>query len=210
MVRSPYLTACTTTEPLLTSYTSFLLSIYVFPPAGTTDFTDEPCANFEGDEDLNPPSNALRKVKAQTMELSFVGGDSEATKEAAATAGMADSRDINVVRLFHKYMRTADRRDADELMKEISSRVKADDIFKALVDKLYPVEEVEKKSKMFETHMYKPTKYDCHREIIKMYNEKCPEQFTDYSLKHTKVVVNLCEDLNGDVSKISNALSQVC
>ena len=63
---------------------------------------------------------------------------------------------------------------------------------------------------MYETHAYKPTKYDCHREIIKIYNEQCPEQFTDYSLKHTKVIVNLCEDLNGNVEKIGNALRKVC
>ena len=82
----------------------------MFPLEGTTNFTDEPCANFEGDEDLNPPSNGLRKVKAETMELSFVGGDSKANHADAASHGMVDSRDINVVRLFHKYMRTGDRR----------------------------------------------------------------------------------------------------
>jgi legumain len=177
---------------------------------GTTDFTNEPCSNFEGDDDLPPPSKPSLRTASSSMELSFIGPLDDViatTKTAAAEAGMVDSRDINIVRLFHKYMATG--QDASALIKEIESREQANAIFKQLLSKLYGKNEIMAK-KMYETHAYKPTLYDCHREIIAIYNDKCPEQFTDYSLKHTKIIVNLCEDMHGDVEKIGNALREVC
>jgi hypothetical protein len=151
----------------------------------------------------------LRTASSST-ELSFIGPLDDViatTKTAAAEAGMVDSRDINIVRLFHKYMATG--QDASALIKEIESREQANAIFKQLLSKLYGKNEIMAK-KMYGTHAYKPTQYDCHREIIALYNDKCPEQFTDYSLKHTKIIVNLCEDMHGDVEKIGNALREVC
>jgi legumain len=184
---------------------------------GTTDFTNEPCANFEGDEDLNPPAVKsqqqllLRKKKSSSsIEVTLIPRN-DADEDMAITnalAGMVDSRDINIVRLFHKYMKTG--KDGKELIKEIQSRESSNEIFKQLIVNLYGSNDENIAKKMYETHAYKPTKYDCHREIIKIYNEQCPEQFTDYSLKHTKVIVNLCEDLNGNVEKIGNALRKVC
>ena len=86
MVRSPK----HITYSLPTVLTSEMSHRRFMFPLETTNFTDEPCANFEGDEDLNPPSKSS-KVKAETMELSFVGGDSEVKKAAAVSHGMVDS-----------------------------------------------------------------------------------------------------------------------
>ena len=168
---------------------------------GTQNFTDLPAADFEGDKDLPAPSNALRT----TVETQLVGSAGGA---ASKEAGNVDSRDIAIVQLYHRYMRTGESSDARRLIKEIESRENADAIFKNLVRKLHQSDGKAVVEEMLTSKQYTPKSFDCHRAVNAAYDTYCGG-YTDYSLKHTRVVVNLCERGNS-AKDIVSALKDVC
>jgi len=168
---------------------------------GTQNFTNLPAADFEGDKDLPAPSSTLR---ASNVETRFIG----AATTPSADAGNVDSRDIAMVQLYHKYMRTGESNDARQLIKEIESRENADAIFTNLVRKLHESDGKSVVTEMLTSKQYKPKSFDCHRTVNAAYDTYCGG-YTDYSLKHTRVVVNLCERGNR-ANDIVSALKDVC
>ena len=163
---------------------------------GTQNFTNLPAADFEGDQDLGPATAAA----SPAMETTLIGQGVDSS---------VDSRDIALVHLYERYMRTGSSEDARLLVKEIESRETADGIFQSLVAKLYNGQKSKIES-LYHGYGVKPTMFDCHRAVNEAYDRFCGEGYTDYSLKHTRVVVNVCEDLNGKSEPIVDALKIIC
>jgi len=167
---------------------------------GSKNFTNLPAADFEGNKDLPASPSTLR---ARSMETRLIGSATE-----PSMGSNVDSRDIAMVQLYHRYMRTGESSDARQLIKEIESRENADAIFTNLVRKLHETDGKAVVTEMLTSKDYKPKAFDCHRTVNAAYDTYCGG-YTDYSLKHTRIVVNLCERGN-QASDIVSALKDVC
>ena len=164
---------------------------HVMQYGDVNDMTSEPIGNFEG--------NLNSKV------LSLITEDSKNDDATPTDAGAVDSRDVALVSHFHNYLRTNSFADAKALVEEIESRMQEDARFGAiaLVHGHARVEE------MIAKHS-KPVSTACHKRVNQEIHDKCEGSYTDYSLKYARVVVNMCEELNGDASSIVAAVRKIC
>jgi len=128
------------------------------------------------------------------------------------TASAVDSRDVGLTTFYSQYL-NSDPRDlknrrrlAEKLVAEIQFRQWSDELFSKIAAKV-----MMSNNGMLSDALYghrKPVSFQCHKAAIKQYKSVCGE-LTDYSLKHVRVLVNLCE-ITKDTESVTNGIKEVC
>jgi len=153
----------------------------------------EPVGDFIGTQDSNSAMEKMDRASPPTV----TSGD----------VGLFDSRDNELFRLFYAYARSGDARYGDKLIAEVKDRETHDARFKAIAAKVAGVEDAEAVLGARADPMYT----QCHKDVNAAYDKYCGG-FSDYALKHVRVVVNLCEAVgDGNAYKhIVSAVQEVC
>jgi len=147
----------------------------------------------------------LGKVAAPAIRYSKVD-------PSIKTASAVDSRDVGLTTFYSQYL-NSDPRDlknrrrlAEKLVAEIQFRQWSDELFSKIAAKV-----MMSNNGMLSDALYghrKPVSFQCHKAAIKQYKSVCGE-LTDYSLKHVRVLVNLCE-ITKDTESVTNGIKEVC
>jgi len=149
----------------------------------------------------------------------FIGNDDNYTAKAAASVavptpnfiaseGHFDSRDHEFNRFYHAYARTEDAQDAERLIVEIRDRVRHRSNFQAIV--LEVTGDSAATQHLLDAATYYSPTYDVCQKSVDMAVDKYCGGYSDYSLKYSRVMVNLCETTKGDTVRIVKAVAKVC
>jgi len=155
----------------------------------------------------------------------FEGNDKSAKISTIATQKRApskrksvdvDSRDAKLHYNYYKYVRAekkgmaASHAAARELIEEIESRVASDVLFTDLARSVVGAEHADR---LFNEHVKKPTNCgSCCKEVMEALRTEC-DAWNDYSLKYTRVAVNLCHHVgltSAGTKHILNTVSSLC
>ncbi len=146
------------------------------------------------------------KVKAAaTTKKSVAPGDAK-TKSSSAVS----SRDVEIMTRFSQYLnadpenRFERSRLARKLIAEVQAREKADSVFAEIAKRISGA----RAGEMLSTSR-SPTQWACHKAAVKAIDQHCGG-FTDYSLRHMRTIVNICEAGNGKSDALVQAIEQVC
>ncbi len=124
---------------------------------------------------------------------------------ALKDASAVDSRDIALVSLFYKYLRTGE--GAEALVDEVKSRESADKLFKKVAVAVFGAA---KGAELAADGLnMDPESTACHKTVNQAVAQFCGG-YTDYSLKHSRIVVNMCETLDGVAQPIVQAMQAIC
>jgi len=147
---------------------------------GETDWTGDIVGHFEGN------------VKAASKHT---GSHAPSSKNRGA---MVDSRDAKLNHLYWKYLRSQKKGTAPsvaaarELQAEIDHRAQTDAFFYNFARTLTGVDLVDK---MVSHHIGSPVSCGhCCKDVMEMFRTECGG-WSDYALKYTRTVVNVCEHL---------------
>jgi len=158
---------------------------------GDKSFSDEKIHDFQGAADaLVKPIALPRTVEEDAQEQSM--------REASAVP----SRDIPLVTKFYKYMRApAGQRQqlAQALISEIEHRESTDEVF----NKIAAAVTGDSSGALLTADM-PLTAHNCQEEATNGVMAACGS-FTDYSLKYTRVIVNLCESGHSAATIVATA-----
>ena len=178
----------------------------------------EPVGNFQGGKG-DRAVQLLRSFGFEGRALSTGNAAARSAMDLLKDASAVDSRDIAASTLFHVYQRRstagAGRADAPArkaaaraLIAEVESRERSDDLFYDLIPAA--VFGMEKGATLSDPDLYMdPEATECHRAAHAAYDRFCGG-YTDYSLKHVRVVVNMCEALGGEAAPIVKAMEALC
>jgi legumain len=165
---------------------------------GEVDWTNMAIGQFEG--------NGMEGKKISTV----------ATKSAhkKPLSSNVDSRDAKLNYNYYKYLRaktqTASHAAGRELIAEIESRIASDILF---TDLARAVAGAERTEQMVHEHIGSPAKCgDCCKTVMETLREQC-NAWNDYSLKYTRVAVNLCHHMGNSAhgtKHILNAVKALC
>lgn len=158
----------------------------------------EPADDFIGDSSHSPSQLRLGHLTVSVTDV---------TNTPARRSSDVDSRDNEVVRLMHKYLRSGDATDAAALMAEVKDRETHKARFTAIATQVLGYGRgIEVMQDDFYTE---PESFDCHRAVNAAYDKFCGGH-SDFSLKFARVVVNMCELLDGDDAQILKSMESVC
>lgn len=128
-------------------------------------------------------------------------GDTFPTKVAASEAGqMVSSRDVKLHYLYSKYVRVGTPEVAAELKAEIAHRESEDAKYARLAKALDVAADFDALA---------APEVGCWHVAHEAVGEFCGG-YSDYSLKHSRVVAGACNRWSGDSAKVVNALRAVC
>mmetsp|Transcript_3421 Transcript_3421/g.8034 ORF Transcript_3421/g.8034 Transcript_3421/m.8034 type:complete len:431 (+) Transcript_3421:63-1355(+) len=160
---------------------------------GETDMESDLADAFWGK--VSAPDFAQKKVSPEIKEMSSV-----------------DSRDAGLMTFFSQYL-NSDAKDlkerrklAEQLINEIQLRQWSDELIVDIAETAMATNNGMPKE-VLEGHR-KPHHFDCHRAAIAQFKESCGI-FTDYMLKHVRVLVNLCE-VTKSPETIKASIKSVC
>jgi legumain len=148
---------------------------------GDMSFVSEKIHDYQGAANL-----MVRPISSQSPTTPEEQAAEQALKEASAVP----SRDIPLVTKFYAYLRSpAGARDAQAkaLIQEIQHRETADTIFA----KLATAVSGDTSGALLTAHM-PVTNHECQKEADEQVMQACGA-FSDYSLKYTRLIANLCE-----------------
>jgi len=116
-----------------------------------------------------------------------------ASKAAKKKSVDVDSRDVKLNHNYYKYVRAkgqaASHAAGRELIAEIESRIASDVLF---TDLARAVAGAERTDRMLTEHIGSPARCgECCKTVMESLRTEC-DAWTDYSLKYTRVAVNLC------------------
>jgi legumain len=169
---------------------------------GETDWTSMPVGAFEGNTmSAAPKTSTIATQKRAKSNRKSVD---------------VDSRDAKLHYNYYKYVRAekkgmaASHAAARELIAEVESRIAADVLFTDLTRSVAGVERAER---MLTQHVAKPsTCSSCCKEVMEALRTEC-DAWNDYSLKYTRVAVNLCHHVGNTATgtkHILNTVSSLC
>eukprot|EP01065_Artemidia_motanka_P023085 TRINITY_DN274_c0_g1_i2.p2 TRINITY_DN274_c0_g1~~TRINITY_DN274_c0_g1_i2.p2 ORF type:complete len:450 (+),score=187.27 TRINITY_DN274_c0_g1_i2:70-1350(+) len=118
--------------------------------------------------------------------------------------GAVDSRDAALSMLFSRYLRAAGAaRDAAaaNLVAEIDARQAADKLFADIAAKVAPAADL--------TAPLALVHRQCHKAADAAVAQHCGG-YSDYSLKHVRTMINVCEAVGGDSQRVVSAIEAVC
>eukprot|EP01062_Namystynia_karyoxenos_P060704 TRINITY_DN523_c0_g1_i8.p1 TRINITY_DN523_c0_g1~~TRINITY_DN523_c0_g1_i8.p1 ORF type:complete len:462 (+),score=192.33 TRINITY_DN523_c0_g1_i8:114-1388(+) len=140
----------------------------------------------------------------------FEGEEKRNVTDSEEDAGLrlrsaVDSRDAALVSRFASYMAATSpaekTRYAGLLVEEVRSRERADAAFAAIAAKAAPGLAIPEAATM--------TYRACHKAADAAVQQWCGG-YSDYSLKHVRSMINLCEALGGDAPRVTAAVRDVC
>lgn len=160
---------------------------------GDTSFVNEPIGDFQSFG--RAASAGLRQLLRDDIVL-----DSTFTHRVS-------SRDVKLMTLTNMlhHVDSPDEVHRD-LSEELSQRLVVDSKFEKLVSTLEPSVEMQKGIFEDESHV---RDYDCLRSYVNNFENKCGA-FDDYSLKHVRVLANLCGMPQYSRAQVHTAISNVC
>ena len=171
-------------------------------PKGSA-IVQEPVGDFIGTEDpkfvMHSQENRQQQQQQQQQQ--------QRETAAASGVGLFDSRDNELFRLFHAYARSGDAKYGDKLIAEVKDREQHDANFEAITEKVVGAD----KRVAAMGARADPTYTQCHKDVNAAYAQYCGG-FSDYALKHVRVVVNLCESVGAGNSyaHVVSAVQEVC
>ena len=184
-----------------------LFSVNWMENADTTDLTKETLAvQFTAVKTATAKSHVMQFGNiSMTIEPAAVyeGTGNIHNDEVAERGDGANSRDVTLVTLHHRYLRAegAARVAAEAaLIGEIEARSAADVMF-ASIAKAVPTG-----ASVFTSQQVHPACYDAAHAAI---TAQCGG-YTDYSLKHVKTIKSLCDTTSGATATVLAAISSVC
>jgi len=112
-----------------------------------------------------------------------------------------DSRDIQLHYKYNNVMRNPTAENHQALADEIAHRMKIDSIF----EQAFPahMNAIKSGAKVL------PTDFECYRNLMTKFEEKCGEKLDDYSLKYAKAFVAECEALRAFPSAIDATMHRL-
>eukprot|EP00755_Sulcionema_specki_P015049 Sspe_Gene.943::Locus_319_Transcript_1_1_Confidence_1.000_Length_1245::g.943::m.943/K01369/LGMN; legumain len=152
---------------------------------GAQGIASEPAANFEG-------RGGTGKNTTQAMKRGEV---------SASSAAAVDSRDIGLVTLFYQYIRSGSAAKAQELIADVQGRLKADVLFARILKTVGGGRTIPPATRLTHKHCHEAG----HRAVVRYCGG-----YTDYSLKHSHIIVDLCEALGGDATHVVNGVHNAC
>jgi legumain len=164
----------------------------------------EPVGDFIGTED---PKFVVDIEEKRQQQQKHLQRHDQLSLAAADGAGMFDSRDNELFRLFHAYARSGDAEYGDKLIAEVKDREQHDARFEAIASKVVGAHNLEMTMGARADPMYT----QCHKDVNAAYDKYCGG-FSDYALKHVRLVVNLCESVGegNSYEHIVSAVQSVC
>lgn len=165
---------------------------------GSLAFDSEPIADFQTTKGAGVRHAPLAPSVASMEDL------------AARSGSAVSSRDVPLHTLYHAYLRAPEAslekaRANERVQAELASRSAADSAFQKLA---LAVMGTASGPQMLDVYT-PPTQFDCARAVNDAVEAVCG-RYTDYSLKYTRVVVNLCEAFNGEAAPILKGVSTMC
>lgn len=148
----------------------------------------------------------------------FIGNENNNANATAAAAGLSfttetthfDSRDNEMLRLFHAYTQTGSDAYGRKLVLEIQDREKHDARWLKIATSVAGPTEG---ARLADPATYSDPEYtECHKAVNMAYDVHCGG-FSDYALKHVRTVVNLCEQqvgVGGSYAHIVAAVKDAC
>jgi legumain len=173
---------------------------------GTMSFNSEPIGDFQS-EGMGTQARILRgePVDKDHFAKNFDMTQLRARAQVKAASSVS-SRDTELVSLFYTYLRDQTSAHAQALMAEVAARERADKLFAKIAATALPHEKVE--DILFGAE-HKPSLWACHKAANNAYQQHCGG-YTDYSLKYTRAMVNMCEIMLGDSQAIVTAITDTC
>lgn len=159
---------------------------------GTTTFTTEPVADFQGTTDVGPAENfgdLVDRFLAEYPEWAIV---------VEKPTRHVDSRDIKLMYLLNKLMKNPSNTLLQEkVTEEMSHRKKMDSIF-GVLDNLNATDA-------------KGTDFQCYKEATQVFRNKCFNggMLSEYALKYQRVLYNACAD-SLDLKELESYLDAAC
>jgi legumain len=182
---------------------------------GAKHIRHEIVGNFQSNYDHPPSSDG----SADSDSDDDVAGDGIADEDRrqAPLAGAVNSRDVNVVLAFYKYLRSdrgSERQaSAEALIREIESRERADRLFESI-----------KLTALKINHATSPVddetkKTACRESMFQVFKEECGgasdeergigNAFTSYSLQYAQSLSEMCGTF-GDITTVRSILRESC
>lgn len=156
---------------------------------GVSTLDSEPIADFEG-------------------SLGMLAAD---TSSAAMEGEGVDSRQVEVHQAYWRVLRAetaAARKEAEEELAAILARRHAADVKFAKIASEACTGDESKAQEMLEGPVEAITKVDCHKAALGSFEEYCGA-FDDYSLRYSRLFVNLCES-GLDKNTVVTAVKKGC
>jgi len=154
--------------------------------------------------DSEPVGDFEAKDTAYHRQLTTSAGEGTALKNAAAV----DSRDVALVTLMWNYIRSpmGDNRHAAymKIMSELMAREEADTKFEGIASAAFGVTKLD----IGAIQPANVTNLACLKRVNEEVEKRCGA-YSDYSMKHMQVVVNLCEEVK-DTETILKAVVSSC
>ena len=164
---------------------------------GTLSMASDKIHEYQGEASL---------MASRVLPLSPAPAESDPEHERLKLASAVESRDIPLVTKFYAYLRASPLQreaQAQELQAEIGHREDSDARFAKIVAAVSG----DTSGELLRAHL-PLTDHACQMEAIEAVMAACG-RFSDYSLKYTRAIVNLCE--SGHSAKaIASAARAVC